>query len=143
MNESLPIILEHKLTFLDTIAMVGISWWVSATVFCASIIAVIYKKRSELRETPRVFHWLQLGLYLFFFSIVLFGVFLMNMTSKLNLETIEIIKIIDNQQSTSQLTNINFGEFTTVYWGLAIGTSSFVLIVVAWVLLSNWILAKR
>ena len=42
------ILIEQKLQSLNIIAQVGITWWVSSIVFCATAVAAVWKFRGQI-----------------------------------------------------------------------------------------------
>ena len=109
-----------KLRFLETMASVGMSWWVSGVVFCATVLAVFWLKREVVVTVP-FFHLLCVTLTVFYASIVFFGLFI-------SWEAWQLEKEVRR----------TFGDtaagatFETVEYGYLIGTTSFALIATCW-----------
>jgi len=121
-------LLEQKLELLNTIANVGMTWWVSSIVFCGSALGAIWLKRHEIAAAP-FFGWLGLFLGVFFVSIVLFGVWMVIATSILQSETnaiLEALKIVKHK---------NHIGFLAVQLGYALGTTSFIIVTIIWVVM--------
>lgn len=133
-------LLEHKLAFIDTLAQIGMTWWVSSVVFCGSTLAGVWLKHAELVLHPRLFRWIQNALTWFFLSIVLFGIFIMWQAQALKNETRELVQLIKSTQPANAPSYSGaLTEFDTVIWGMCLGTTSFVLVLLAWIVLCNWI----
>ena len=131
-KETALVVLEKNLDYLNTLANIGMTWWVSGVVFCGTTIAAVWLKRLELGSNP-LFPWLRAGLTCFFFSIVVFGFFIMWVVDELQGQ-INFLKVV------LKLNKGNIGiEFTAVKYGMAIGTSSFVLIIVGWLVMTHFI----
>lgn len=119
-------LLQKKLDFVATLANIGMTWWVSSVVFCGSILAAVWVYRKEVASSP-LFVWLAAGLTYFFISIVVFGVFIVCVVNHLETEAHQILSYLKFNESFS------FIEFATVRYGMVIGTTSFVVVTVAWV----------
>jgi hypothetical protein len=113
------IILESKLKFLDTLASVGMSWWVSGIVFCATILAGCWLKRDTVIKVP-FFQLFCATLTVFYLSVVGFGAFMAFETRNL---AREVQQLLSSDPGT---------PFQTVFYGYLIGTTSFVLIALCW-----------
>ncbi len=87
MDEILNIILQHKLSFLDTMSNVAMLWWVSSVVFCGYIIAAVWMKRDEIEKKDFPLPWFFFIVFAFFFSIVVFGGWTIFVTTRLYQET--------------------------------------------------------
>ncbi len=133
-NEVLTMLLQRKLTYVDTMTSAAMLWWVSSVVFCGYIISGIWTKRSEVIKL-RAFHWFFFVIFVFFFSVVVFGGWIIYATNCLQHEAAQLLGLL----------NVSFRflfEFTAIKYGTLIGTTSFVLVTVTWV--SMWIyLAKE
>ena|SRR5689334_12176760 len=118
-SETARLLLEHKLRFLDTTASVGMSWWVSGIVFCATLLAGCWLKRDTVIQVP-FFRLFCVTLSVFYVSVVGFGMFMIWQARQLALEVQAIIHTDAG------------APFRTVEYGYAIGTTSFVLITCCW-----------
>ncbi len=68
-NENLRFLLGHKLSNLNIVSTVCMSWWVSSIVFCGSILAAVWLRRTELVESNII-------VYLAFFVACFFASFI-------------------------------------------------------------------
>jgi hypothetical protein len=124
--------LEQKLTYVNTIAHVCMTWWVSSVVFCASILAGVWLKRTELVESGMI-HLLGAVLTIFFASIVIFG----GLVRWLYLPNLH--KEISDFSGITNGTRKNFfsTELSAFKKSMVLGTGSFFLILLVWIAL--WI----
>lgn len=129
-------LLEQKLQLLNTIANVGMLWWVSSVVFCGSILGAIWINRHEVAGAP-FFGWLSVLLGVFFFSIVLFGVCMIIATGAIRYEVESIIEAVDLAKHSRHV------GFLTVQIGYAIGTTSFLIVTIIWALLWKTIIQEH
>jgi hypothetical protein len=128
-------LLEHKLSFLDTLASVGMSWWVSGIVFCATILAGCWWKRDLVTSIP-YFHFFCLTVTVFYFSVVGFGVLMAIQTGRLEADVDTLLQAMQHPDKTSHT------DFRIVKYGYLIGSTSFSLITLCW--LALWrILSKQ
>src|SRR5262245_18079214 len=68
-------LVELKISQLNSIQSVGMTWWLSYCVLCASIIAGVWKFGQALAGNP-LLRALRRALGFFFLSIVTFGAFM-------------------------------------------------------------------
>ena len=133
---ALAVLLEKKIDFLSTYAEVSMLWWVSSVVFCAAIIAGVWRYRQELLtlEKRLTLHLFALTVAVFFASIVAYGVISVWFSTILRAE---VISIIDDLGIGS------YGIFEYRVFGIlaGIGTTSFVLILLIW--LGVWVTLVR
>lgn len=123
-------VLAKKLDFLSTIASVSMSWWVSGVVFCATFVGVVYNFRSRI-EDPTVIRLLEFGLGAFFLSCVCYGFIAVLGTSRLEDETNRILRVL--QESGELGYTPGMSEFAIVKRAITLGTTSFGLLLSAWV----------
>ena len=116
--------LEQKVTSLGTLANVCVTWWVSSVVFCGSILAAVWINRGELVES-NVIGWLGFFLFMFFLSIIGFGILVIVYLCRLHRELKRNHKGYFSR------------EIKFFIWAMSVGTSSFILILVGWLCL--WI----
>ena len=126
-QQVLNTLLEQKLQLLNTIAVVGMTWWVSSIVFCGSALGVIWLKRHEIASAP-FFGLLGIFLGVFFASIVLFGIWMVVATGILQSETLAVLNDLN-------IKNQKHIGFLAVQIGYAIGTTSFIIVTVSWVVM--------
>lgn len=123
--ETLQILLEQKFIFLNTIANVGMTWWVSSIVFCGSVLGGIWLKKKEVVDMA---HFGLLGFFLgvFFASIVLFGILMIFVTIELQTE-IELL-----QEQLKVIGHRDHVGFLAMKFGYGLGATSFVLVLFIW-----------
>ena len=129
-NEVLKILLDHKLSFLDTIAQTSMLWWVSSIVFCCTIIAVLWHRREDIIKIPG------LNMVCFLITVLLasfpvYAIWVILGTNKIEYETKYILKTLELP------TDLLF-EFTGIKIALFIGGTTFFLVLIAWL----WIWKK-
>src|SRR6185437_6004445 len=132
-------ILDAKVAFGQSIISAAITWWVSSVVFCAAILGGTWAKRAEVLELHKeklplrltYFHGF-FGLITFFFcTIVVFGVIVIRIFCSLE----RGIELLEAQMSSSlhaSLASPVGPEFKAAACATAVGTFSFVLILIAW-----------
>jgi magnesium-transporting ATPase (P-type) len=133
--EITKILVTEKLQFLQSMLDTGMLWWVSSVVFCISILAGVWIKQDELAKLGKGYLlWLWSIILVFFGTIVFYGIWI-----------IYRIDIIESEVKTL-LIQINFSvllsEFNTVETGYLIGTSSFILVFITWLLFIFYFLKK-
>lgn len=134
-NEALRFLLERKLDFLKEIAQACMLWWVSSVVFCGTVIAAVWSKWEKLKE-QKVIRWLGIVLCVFFSSIVAFGYLVIVYLWNLEIELADVAKKLNLPDRNFQYELLTFRR---AIWA---GTSSFILVWIAWILM--WVkLSKR
>ena len=118
-------LLVKKIDALNTIANTSTLWWVSAVVFCATLLGVIWTKKDEVRKLP---FRTALGslLYVFFASIVAYGTLVTGIVLK---------QYLDVRYLLGQMTvplHMFDAEYIWALVGIPIGTSSFVIFLIVW-----------
>lgn len=134
-NEILRFLIEQKMSSLHTAGSVCMTWWVSSVVFCGSILAAVWLQKSDLvKAGVFILVGLSLVLTVFFASIVLFGIVAIKYLWKFCRDMRKLTK------------RLNYGgsfetEITYFIRAMKLGTWSFALVFVAWVILciSLWI----
>ena len=118
-------LLAYKIQLLTTIANTSMLWWVSAVVFCASVLGAIWSRRSEaeaiLRLKPMGFL-----LYFFFSSIVLYGLLVTIMVALQYRDIRFLLQKLGDPVSSFDV------EYLWILIGMPIGTSSFVIFLAVW-----------
>ena len=70
--------MDRAAEFMETLRVLGqvcMTWWVSATLLCASILGLSWSRRQEIRRAGRIATHALFGLVtIFFISICCFGV---------------------------------------------------------------------
>ena len=130
-DPSLEFIIENSLDMLKSYQSIGMRWWATSVVFCASIIGAVWRNRSYLIQHP-LLKSLELAIGFFLISIVGFGAIMAyhcwNMLS-------DFLQLINQDSKLKQFDN----EFWVTIWGYLIATSSFVLITISWFILMSHI----
>jgi hypothetical protein len=119
-------LLEQKIASLGTLANVCVTWWVSSVVFCGSILAAVWLNRRELVES-NIIGLLGFLLLTFFLSIIGFGALVIVYLCKLYKEV--------KRKHRSYFSR----EIKYFIWAMAVGTSSFILILGGWIVLWEWL----
>ena len=128
-SEIIKILLAQKLQFLQKFFDTGMLWWVSAVVFCGVLLGIFWRYRYDLSDvkssTFDFFYLCSALITLFLGSIVFYGFFMSWRVYLLNKEFESLIASINK----SFVMNSEFFTMIYAYW---LGTSSFVIIFVAW-----------
>ena len=123
---------------LRIIIEVSMTWWVSSTLLCATILGFTWTKREEVREAGDIaFHGAFLLVTVFFVSICLFGVALWRAIKELGARLREACEL---PSGTCAVEDADLLSSSTQV-GVTIGTSSFVLFTVGWI--AAWIFMAR
>lgn len=117
-------LLEQKISSMNTAGTVCMTWWVSSVVFCGSILAAIWLKKSEIATSRFLLFGLSFVLTIFFIGVVLFGI-----------AAIQYLKRLTVDLSKLAYGNVFLTEVTYFIWAMKIGTWSFGLILSAWFIL--------
>jgi hypothetical protein len=115
-------VVELKVSQLNSIQSVGMSWWVGSCVLCASIIAGVWKFGHDLANSP-LLGALRIAIGFFFLSIVAFGAF---MTVHSLVLTRQLLRL------KSELASKFWWDCVATGIAYAIATSSFILVTIAW-----------
>ncbi len=123
--------LEQKIASLNTVANVSMTWWVSSVVFCGSIFAAVWVYRKDLFDSGIISN-LGIFLSLFFLGIVIFGVLIIIYLRKFykGMSVISSDFHISNDFSISN-------ELRFFIRAMIVGTLSFALILIGWILLAR------
>ena len=112
---------------MRTVASIGITWWAAGLIACASLLAGAWARRHEIRAVRR---WAQHGLFaligLFLLTVVGFGGLMVYLSSHLGADLKDACLVDHCQGEASVMTH-------GMVWGFAIGTTSFVGCLIAWV----------
>lgn len=128
-QEVLSILLQHKLDMLDTTANTSMLWWVSSVVFCGYALSASWYYRDEFVKVPRM-KLLFLFMTFFFISIVAYGCYICYGIWALYNETSYLVTKLGVRE------NLLF-EFKGTLSAVAIGTTSFVVVLILWILFWN------
>jgi hypothetical protein len=118
-------LIDKKIAVLTTIATTSMLWWVSATVFCATLLGGIWRYKDQVQTAPFRKH-LGFLLYFFYGSVVLYGFVVTAMT---------LIEFLDVRMLLSMIgapASLFDAEFLWILLGMPIGTSSFVIFLLVW-----------
>lgn len=130
---------EMAYEVLSTIASTGMTWWVSATVLCATILGATWSKRDELKKVEGWwFHSLFALVALFFVSICVFGVW--NTRFAMAARDAYVNACFSGSQAVC-LADEAGGFGTTVAVSVGIGTTSFIIYLIAWI--GAWVAIAR
>jgi hypothetical protein len=133
-NENLRFLLGHKLSYLTTVSIVCMSWWVSSIVFCGSIIAAVWYKRADLVE-PKIIIVLGVAVTLFFASFIRFGNAIDNYLTNLKADIVILMEKLRPADPKMISTDIFEHEIEGIKKGIRIGIHSFILILFVWIIL--------
>jgi hypothetical protein len=124
-EEALRALLEHKLSFLETVAQTTMAWWVSSIVFCATVIAIFWGRRQDVVMLPGLNIVCSL-VSVFLFSFPVYAAWVIYGTHRIHLETQDILLQLGLP------TDLLF-EFTGVKVAVSIGGTVFVLMFLTWI----------
>lgn len=137
-NGALTKVLESNLQCLSTIANVCMLWWVSSVVFSGSALSTVWLNLEKGKALP----WPNLLAAIIFIttlfaSMIVFGGWMIRTTRKLQAETTGILGELGEKRY--------FGQpvFRGIVVGVAIGSSNFFIVLVAWLMICYDILAGR
>lgn len=127
-DEEKRFLLERKLDYISTLATVSMTWWVSSLVFCGSIFAAVWNQRPNLIDY-QIICPLAAFISLFLLGLVLFGAqiswcYLPRLSRELSTLT----------QTAHDEKNILSSELAIFRWLMSVGTMSFILILLGWLL---------
>lgn len=125
-KEIIRFLLEQKVAFINTTLGICMLWWVSSVVFSGSALAGIWLRFYRLIDNKSVVHWLGVILSVFFGSMVSFGIMIVMGLNNLGKEIDELA------QRITPISNFYATELFYFKWGMILGTSSFVLVWIAW-----------
>lgn len=130
-NENVRFLLGQKISHFNTVSHVCMSWWVSSIVFCGSILAAVWFNRSDLMQSG-IFPILGFVVAFFFLSFIWFGTVINRYLTRLDKDISFLIKKL--KPNVSKLNpDCAFGAEThSIKWGIRIGISTFILILLAW-----------
>ena len=130
MNYSQAIIkslIEKNIDSLIMLGNVGMLWWVSATVFCLSIIKSVYSENT-ISKAKSINTPITIIISVLITSIVCFGIMAAITVDKLHLETKRLLSLLNFYNDYGIL-------FKGVYLGYLIGSTSFLLFLLIWIFL--------
>lgn len=120
-------LLGRKLDYVNTLAHLAMTWWVSSLVFCGSIFAAVWIERDKL-VNGGIFCQLGNFLSLFFAGLVVFGAQITwRYLPRLRKDLSSLPKKPNGEDFFST-------ELSTFFWSMAVGTISFLCILIGWIL---------
>lgn len=138
-EEVCKLLLSEKYRTLHTYFTTGMTWWVSAVVFSGSILIGTWANNGKVVQlavsNPFVSHVIFCLVTLFFATVIGYGGWCIHSLEKLKTSVSEIIASISRDSAVKH--TVTIPEFTLISVAYVIGTSSFVLILVIW--LVTWI----
>jgi hypothetical protein len=136
-SETLNLLLKTKFDVLTILVHAFMIWWVSATAFCGSIVAVTWSNRRSLREiTPGSTKILCVVVFIFFTSIHTFGWLGMVETTQLQRDTDAIL----SQLGVPNGEGYGHTEFFWFKYSILLANVSFVLVSLLWIAIGYWLL---
>lgn len=131
--EALRAVLQHKSGFFEYLTNALMIWWVSSVAFCGSILSSTWLKRKEISNI-RFMDWLFTVVFVFFLSIVVFGLYVVYAVGHLR---VEVSALLDQLHVSSD----QLYEFRMVQVGVGIGSSSFIFVLFTWI--GMWIVLRK
>lgn len=115
---------------LRVLGQVCMTWWVSATLLCATILGLSWSRRDDIKRAGRLATHALFGLVtLFFVSICCFGIAMIGASRRLGLA----LEAACGPESAC-LPSDAAAMRSAITVGVAIGTTSFFLFALAWVI---------
>ncbi|HEY0428592.1 MAG TPA: hypothetical protein VGC76_12495 [Pyrinomonadaceae bacterium] len=137
-DETLHFLLGQKLIYLNTIAKVCMSWWVSSIVFCGTILAAVWLRRGELVDSG-IINYLGFFVGCFFLSFIGFGIAALYYLFKFRDKISELIAPPNSSQTQTDSKQISADAFNieihSIMCGILIGIVTFILILIVWIIL--------
>lgn len=124
--ETVKFLIERKIDFVNSIAQMGMLWWVSSVVFCGSVLAAVWSKQDNLKK-QRLVNPLGFILSGFFLSMVVFG----GMVIYYLIHTEGEIAALASNLKTQD--NFFRSELFACQLAMWLGTSSFFLVLIVWI----------
>ena len=124
--ETLRKLLEGKVAFLVACVNACMLWWVSSVVFCGSVLSTTYAKRNQITKLKN-FNWFAGIVAVFFFTIVAFGFGVTYLMARERSQTADLLKMLNVQG------DLYSTEFYIFQFGIMLGTTSFVLVLITWI----------
>lgn len=126
-DEIITLLLQEKLSFLNTVSNSYMLWWVSSIIFCGSVLSSVWIKREELTKISRKY----LKIFFSLINVLLCTIIVFGITGIIGLSIIknEFFSIMSSVQT--QIV-IKYSEFSLIQIGIGIGTSSFIIALIIW-----------
>lgn len=136
--------MERAAELMETLRVLGqacMTWWVSATLLCATILGISWSRRQDIGRAGRWATHALFGLVtVFFFSICSFGVVMIMGTARLGAALVDACTVPPPAVSVCLASDAQ-ALTSTISVGIGIGTTSFILFALAWV--GAWVLTIR
>ena len=129
LSDTARFLFEQKIKCVNTIGNVCMSWYVSTVVFYGTILAVVWWNRQDLTNS-KVILWLGCLLTVFFIGVLYYGITFIKYLNRLDEQISEFTKQLEHEGFFSH-------EIFTFKRAMLIGTLSFGIILLAWLVL--WI----
>jgi hypothetical protein len=122
-----------KLETLRSLGDTGMLWWVSSSALVAAILGAVWLKREAFDEGKNrlLAFWLCFLVWWFIASIVIYGVRALRAVDALH-EDVRALCI----SAEIECTDLFDTDFSMAYSGYRIGTSTFVIALIAWTLMT-------
>ena len=128
-EETVRFLIDQKIDFINTVIGICMLWWVSATVFCASILSKIWLSKDEIIKSKSLVFYLGVSLFTFFSSIVIFGCIVIFYITNTQNELTELVGLLGFSDV------FYLSELSLFRRGMLCGTSSFFLAWLGWIIL--------
>lgn len=132
-------LIEGNQQFLQTLVETGMSWWVSSVAFCAAVVVAIWLNRDnvmELYAKHRLAYQVFMSLVLIFLlSVVGYGLWMIR--SVLGIKE-QLAGLIEGAEANL---HYSYFEFTSIGVAFVIGTTSFMILSVIWVVV--WVAVSK
>ncbi|MDR0626555.1 MAG: hypothetical protein LBG11_04720 [Bifidobacteriaceae bacterium] len=135
--------LDRMTQMLDTLANVGMLWWVSATALVAGMLAGVWLQRKQLAAAKRAGRAVYPCGIVFLLTISVFGVALTIEGMRFSAGFSEACRAA--RKTAPSLCDPNAGELALTDfapWALGIGTSSFLIALFVWFFMAHSVLSK-
>ena len=143
--EILVALIEGNEQFLQMLVDSGMSWWVSSVAFCAAVVVAVWMNRDsvvDLYASHKIAYQAFMSLVLMFFlSVDGYGAWLLRSVIGIKDQLFSLMTIADSGFEYA------YFEFTSIRVAFTIGTSSFVILsiiwIVAWIAVSKYLADKQ
>jgi hypothetical protein len=141
-DETIRFLIEQKMSYVTSTVHVCMSWWVSSIVFCSSVLAAVWLQQAELQKQPHYLKGLGIVLFAFFFVIAYFGYLV---TRRLSAVQSEIAALAEKLKYVPVRSEKNFfhTEIRTFQMSMWLGSSSFALIFLIWIIFWYFLSGKQ
>lgn len=133
--ETAQFLFAQKVAFINTVAHVSMIWWVSTVALCVSILAAVWLKKDELKEQGLI-KWIGPALFFAFSTIIFYGLLIIFYLNQVQEEISALATIL--KTSSDYSTELYYFRLAMIN-----GTSSFVMVWIAWIVLWRKLLKNR